>query len=469
MTESLLLRVLSAMIREDVVGLRSRGTVEERSDGLWLRLAASDDSGDSDESGLAAGSAILIPVRLDGFQCEFAARQPVLRVEPDGRELRDGDGILRTLARFADPEDHDGFVRFGGEYRDAVAGLRLQAAARDRVVASLASQYGDDCARWRGPSASLAFDTLAAHVGHPLYPTSAARPGLSREDLHRYAPEFAPDFALRWLAVPESAVRVQGPDIRDWLDGAWPNPSELGLAGLDASHVTLPVHPLTAAGPLLDVLRATGLEGRAVLADQHHLQVAATLSMRTVAPNKHPDTHLKLPLATSTLGLLNRRSIKPGSLIDGAATQRLLDTVLTREPRFQDGILHADETQYAHAGHELLAVLARRLPAGLDRCTVLPLAALPATAPDGRAVIDHLADRWFAGDPLALLDAVLTLLLDWQTTLLRYGIALESHQQNISLVLDDDGHIRLLFKDDDGPRIHLARLRDALEIGRAHV
>jgi hypothetical protein len=94
------------------------------------------------------------------------------------------------------------------------------------------------------------------------------------------------------------------------------------------------------------------------------------------------------------------------------------------------------------------------------------MAALLAEAPGGRLVVDHLADRFYGGDPLALLDAWLVLLFDWQTTLFGYGIALESHQQNISLVLDRraDGRtrLRLLLKDNDGPRINTARLRERL-------
>ena len=94
-----------------------------------------------------------------------------------------------------------------------------------------------------------------------------------------------------------------------------------------------------------------------------------------------PALHLKLPLATATLGLRNRRTIKPGTLVDGAAGQRLIEAVIAREPRFRDTILHADETTYAHAGHELLAVLCRRYPAGLDDAVVVPMAALLARGP----------------------------------------------------------------------------------------
>ncbi len=555
----LLTRVLSTLLREDVCGLRTRSTVEDRPDGRWLRLPGGNSvprHGGCDDGGPGSGSPqgldtddgsqdLLLPVVADGFQCAYAVRSPL--AVAGGREVTDGEEIIAALARRAAPEDAPGFEAFAAEYRDARAALRLHAATREETLARLAARHGGDLADWRGPDAALAFDVLAARHGHPLYPTWAARPGVSAGQLRSYAPEFGEEFPLRWLAVPREALTVAGvpaprlvpaeegvpPELvppgygppghpghpgppgqpastattattastasrengrdpvtdrlAETLAPFWPAPSDLGLTGLDHTHLALPVHPLTAAGagggPLHEALRATGLLGGAVLAEQPWLGAAPTLSMRTVALTAHPGVHLKLPLATSTLGRLNRRTVKPGTLVDGAAAQHLLAAVTAREPRFQGRVLHCDETRWAHAGHELLAVLVRRLPPGLDGCTVLPLAALTATAPDGRLVADHLADRHTGGDPVALFDAVLTLLLDWQTTLFGYGIALESHQQNISLVLDDrdgrDAHdardehrdrpgaprLRLLFKDDDGLRVNRRRLAETLGHG----
>ncbi|MEU2489918.1 IucA/IucC family siderophore biosynthesis protein [Streptomyces sp. NPDC007883] len=442
----LLLRVLSALLREDVVGLRSRGRPVERADGTWLRLE------------VPGPDALLLPVREDGFQCAWAAREPLLRRESDGAELTDTDTVLAALRALAAPVDRGGFDAFADECRQTLATVRLHEATEEETLRTLAERHGTDPADWTGLSGGLALDALAARLDHPVYPTARGRSGLTVAALRAYAPEFHPRFALRWLAVPREAVIAAGP-----LPG--PAPSVLGLSGLDRTHVTLPVHPLTAAGPLGRAVRAAGLDGLAVPAPRSHLDVVPTLSMRTVALAGRPGTHLKLPLATSTLGRLNRRTIKPGTLADGAAVQRLLQAVTAREPRFRDTVLHADETCFAHAGHELLAVLTRRQPCGLDHCLVVPMAALLARAPSGRLVVDHLADRFHGGDPLALLDAVLTLLLDFQTTLFGYGIALESHQQNVSLVLDAPGggpRLRLLLKDNDGPRIHGARLRAAL-------
>lgn len=411
------------------------------------------------------GDALLMPIRADGYQAVYAARLPLLRRESDGGELRDAGSVLSALRGLADPVDRGGFDAFAVECAQALDAMRLQDRTKGEVDALLTGRYGEDPAAWSGLAGGLGYDTLAARTDHPVYPTSRGRSGLSVSQLRAYAPEFHPTFALRWLALPRDAVTVGGTTT------AWLSPRAAGFPELDGSHLLLPVHPLTADGPLRDALRAAGLHERARLITRPGPDVVPTLSMRTVALTSDPTQHLKLPLATATLGLRNRRTIKPGTLTDGAAGQRLVEAVIGREPRFQGVVLHADETRFAHAGHELLAVLLRRCPAGLDGAVVVPMAALMCPAPGGdRLLIDHLADRFYGGDPLALLDATLTLLFDWQTTLFAYGIALESHQQNISLVLEDEDEgkgggagratrLRLLFKDNDGPRINLGRLR----------
>ncbi|MCT9077987.1 IucA/IucC family protein [Streptomyces fulvoviolaceus] len=440
----LLTRVLSALLREDVVGLRTRSTLVRREDGDWLLLPTPE------------GDALLLPVTEDGYQAEYAARLPLLVRESDGEELTSYESALGALRELAEPVDRDGFDAFAEECHQTLETMRLHAATQSEVSGRLTARYGGDPARWTGLAGGLGFETLAARLDHPVYPTARGRSGLTEEQLRAYAPEFHPRFALRWLAVPREAVALTGT-----LPSFWPTPASLGLPEVQGTHMALPVHPLTVGAPLEEALRATGLTDSAVLAERAYLEVVPTLSMRTVATAADPSVHLKLPLATATLGLRNKRSIKPGTLVDGAAGQRLLEAVARREHRFRAMILHADETTYAHGGHELLAVLCRRYPAGLDGAVVVPMAALLAPAPDGRLVVDHLADRFYGGDPLALLDACLTLLFDWQTTLFGQGIALESHQQNVSLVLRPRS-LRLLFKDNDGPRINTRRLEPVL-------
>jgi siderophore synthetase component len=388
---------------------------------------------------------------------------PLFVREADGARLTSSDAILTALGALADPADRPGFEAFAEECRQTLATLRLHVRTREETDRVLTGRHGDAVEGWQGLDGGLAYDALAARLDHPVYPTSRGRSGLDESQLRAYAPEFAPCFALRWLALPRTALNVTGGEAG--LPDCWPTPAELGLPHLEDSHLAFPVHPLMFDDGLTKALRDTGLESDAVLSGRALLDVVPTLSMRTVAVDADPRLHLKLPLATATLGLRNRRTIKLGTLVDGAEGQRLLEQVTAREPRFAASVLQADETRYAHAGHELLAVLYRRYPAGLEHAAVVPMAALLAQAPGGRLVVDHLADRFYGGDPLALLDAMWVLLFDWQTTLFGYGIGLESHQQNISLVLDrtaDGTRVRLLFKDNDAPRLNAARLRETL-------
>ncbi len=423
----LLLRVLSTLLREDAYGLRSGAGPVRRADGDWLRLALPD-------------GPVLLPVEADGFQCEVRARRPVLEAEQG--TLAGLRPILGRLRSAVEPVDRPRFDAFVAECEQEVATLRLHAEARPDVLRQVAARYGArPASHWRGLAGSLAYDTLAAHRDHPVYPTAPARPGLEVPGLRAHAPEFHPAFALRWVVVPRAAVRAGSGPLPAW----WPAPGALGHAGAGGDHIALPVHPLTVGPPLTEALRAAGLADRAHLAPRAWLTVRPTLSMRTVAVVDDPTVHLKLPLTTATLGRHNRRTIKPCTLTDGAAGQRLTAALLAREPRFADSVLLADEQTYLHAGHELLAALVRRYPAGLD----------------GSLVVDALADRFYGGDLLALLDAYFRLLFDWHVTCFGYGVRLEAHQQNTSLVPDEDAgrtRLRLLVKDHDGPRVHRARL-----------
>ncbi|MFI7617890.1 IucA/IucC family protein [Nonomuraea terrae] len=368
-------RVLDALLREDYGGLASR--MARTKDGVGVTLAD--------------GRWVrLVPGLL--FQDFVVAPDERLGLEQ----------VLQTLAEVADPADAEGVAAFFEECLAALTALELHDARAEEVLRA-------------GPS----YETLAAFADHPVYPTSRARAGLSEDDLLAYAPEFGPSFALRWAAVPR---RLLGP-------GAAELPAGLAPGGITAGadEALFPVHPLT-----VDEVRK--IDGVRML-DGAAVTVRPTLSMRTVEAG--PRLHLKLPLPVSTLGARNRRSIKPGTLDDGARAELLL-----RELADPDVVL-ADEQTYAHAGHEYLAWMVRRLPEG----TIMPVAALNAPG-----VLGGLGD---------VLPAYLKLLLRWNVRLfVRYGIALEAHQQNLALLLQGD-RLRLLVKDNDGLLASPARLSAA--------
>ncbi|WP_259406897.1 IucA/IucC family protein [Microbispora sp. H10885] len=406
-------RVLDALLREDYGGVSSRVTRDR--DGVAIVLAS------GRRAGLTPGSP---------FQ-DFSTA-------PDERlSLAE---VLDTLREVADPADAEGVAAFARECRETLAAL----AARHRL-------RGEVDRRLRGRDGLIRYESLAASVDHPLYPTARCRLGVSPGDLPSYAPEFAPEFAMRWTAVPRELATLSRPEPPAW----WPRPGDVGLPpGLARTHVLFPVHPL--AEPLVAGLPGAvpGLSGL-VPGRRPYLVVRPTLSMRTVEAG--PRVHLKVPLPTSTLGLRNRRSIKPGTLLDGALAQSLLRRILLREPALRATL--ADEQTYGHAGHEYLGWLVRGLPEG----EIVPVAALLAPLPDGdgRLVAHEVAGRHYGGDVRALLDDYLAALFAWNVTLfVRYGVALEAHQQNLALLFGD-GPMRLLVKDNDGLLASPGRLRAA--------
>ncbi|GAB3938637.1 IucA/IucC family protein [Micromonospora vulcania] len=334
------------------------------------------------------------------------------------------EGLLALLVPHGDADAEAGWRDFTAECRADLRARRLAAEARPSVYATVAARRA---AEPTGMAAALLDDVLAAHAGHPVYPTDRCRHGLTDDDLLRYAPEHAPSFPLRWHPAAASSVRLTG-ELPAW----WPVADQPGV-------VLLPVHPLTAARHDLPVV------------DGPTIMVRPTLSMRTVALDDDPATHLKLPLPTATLGARNRRTLHPDSLADGAAVAGLLDRIAATEPVFAGRVLHADEHTHAHCdGDELRAFLLRRFPADLAGVQVVPVAALAAPDPVAGTVIERIS----GGAPGALLESYLDLLIDWHVCLwLRHGVALEAHPQNIHLLIDPAGTLRLLYKDNDGARL----------------
>ena len=345
------------------------------------------------------------------------------------------DEVLAVLAAVADPADAAGVAAFVTECRETLRALELHDRHHAGVLARLSAS----------PDRGIVhYDTIAAFRDHPVYPTARCRLGLSDAESLAYAPEFAPSFELRWAAVPTDRVVHTGATT-PW----WPSAADVGIR-VRGPHTLFPVHPLTV--PIV-----AGIP-EVIVGPVPHLTVRPTLSMRTVEVTVPGRPHLKLPLATSTLGLRNRRSIKPGTLRDGALAERLLREIAGREPDLRVAL--ADEQTYAHAGHEYLAWLLRHHPPEADQ-EIISVAALAARPGGTRSVAHDLADRHFGGDVRALLTGYLALLFRWNVRLfVTYGVALEAHQQNLSLMVRR-GALGLLIKDNDGLLASPAALRAA--------
>lgn len=448
-------RVLDAFLREDVCGCLSGGRIQEgpalpfseRLDpalrsGAWLGVE------------LANGD-LWLPVEPCQFMQTWRLRSlpAITCVDGQPQALIDLQSVLLFFRAGLDAETRGLHEAFADECHVAEEHGAWCAAERSRWFTS----EDDAMAHWPDWAASLLrHDRLAAFHDHPFYPTARAKLGFSEMDLRAYAPEFQPTFELRWVAAPRELYR--GGELPAQVA---PQFVDVGLTeNLAADHVLLPVHPALWTGALDGYLAESGLAERVVRAPLSWLKVTPTLSVRTVAILACPSHHLKLPLGMRTLGARNLRTIKPSTIRDGHAVQSMLNAIVADLPELGPRLLLTDEeVGGCVADQPFLGFILRRYPHALCNEDVVPVAALAATGPDGQLVIETLAERRRGGNLLGLFEEYLELtarlhLLLW----VRYGVALESNQQNSMLVLSAGSPLRLLLKDNDAARIDGARL-----------
>lgn len=302
----------------------------------------------------------------------------------------------------------------------------------------------------------LHFDRLAAFLDHPFYPSARAKSGFCETALGSYAPEFGPRFQLRWLAVPSSDTTRQGtlPDI-------WPDFQDVGLdQHLAGDYQLLPIHPHLWDTALDTFLDDADIGARTIRAPKPALWVQPTLSVRTLQVEAAPEVHIKVPLTIRTLGNRNIRTVKPSTLYDGHGMQQILQQISDSDPVLSERFTLTDESSGLHVGDlPWLGCILRRFSGFSDQQTILPVASLLAEGPDGRCVAEMMADEFSNGDLESWVRQYVALTLSTHLRLwLVYGIALESNQQNSMLVLDHNRPLRLLFKDNDAPRLWPDRL-----------
>lgn len=399
------------------------------------------------------GGILWLPVRRsDYMQSVSALSDAWIRQTARGAQLEYGaEPWLTLLAEGLDEETQALHRRYVDEAMLAAAHRALAREAYQQQASHLAQVL--DHPDWG--ERLLRADQVASYRDHPFYPTARAKTGLDETAMRAFAPEFNPSFELHWLAVPreQTTIATAAPTF-------WPRMGDLGLdPSLDDTHVAWPVHPLTWSR-----LHELALPDGSLRSAKTCLRVRPTLPVRTVIPIEHPHHHLKLPLLMYTLGALSLRMMRPSSLYDGVWFQRVLTTIGRHDAHLRDRYLHVDETHYGHvADSKHLSYLVRVYPSSTEQDCLIPVAALCATMPDGRALAAHLVDRYHGGDTLAWWREYLELLCGIHLRLwLVYGIALEANQQNAVLIYRENSPLRLLMKDNDAGRVWTPRLRTGL-------
>ncbi|NIJ80127.1 IucA/IucC family protein [Xanthomonas cannabis] len=448
-------RIIDACLREDLRGIVSRGQAATPDPGVLAQWPDPGPVGGWWRITHLPGGTLWLPIHHGGVLQDFSACSDRWVVQTaDAAQLEQGARAwLQRMGAELDAQTMQLHRAYADEADCAAAHRGLARQAYDAQAPALATalQHADPAER------AYRCDQLASYRDHPFYPTARAKAGLEASELRDYAPEFAPTFALRWLAIPHALVSCTSTPPA----ALWPDLATLGLPpALAHTHLAWPVHPL-----VWERLEQPGFElpAGAVRAPRAWLQVRPTLSVRTLVPVQQPHLHLKLPIPMRTLGALNLRLIKPSTLYDGHWLERTLRRIDAHDSALQGRCVFVDESHGGHVGQTRhLAYLVRRYPP-LDDATLVPVAALCAWLPDGRPMAIHLAEQFAHGDVQAWWRDYTELLLAVHLRLwLRYGIALEANQQNSVLVYAHGQRTRLLMKDNDAARIAMPQLRAQL-------
>lgn len=394
----------------------------------------------------------LVDLLLDRF--DFApGEQALQRLKKDVANSMANDALAREYRR-AWNAHLDMLVRASGA-AGLLAYLRAHASVRD---------------------AALLLDQWGSLEGHPFYPTWKSKPDLSASQVVELSPECNARVRVRIAALRADMAYVERmPHVDDypaWFAREFPQLWDNWRAGLRArglepgQFLPLPIHAWHLENFVGCEYAAEIAEGILVL-EGPELITAPTMSFRTMLPQLPGcPPFIKLPVALWLTS--EQRSLQAKSIHMGPRVSAVIQQILARERGFGGRLEIFPEEVAFHYRHAVqqedrpgrhLSVAFRGSRAAFERSDGLlpvPVAALFTAAPGtGRPLATELieaggqpvsppdVEHWFRHYARAVVQPVLGIYL-------LYGIGLEAHQQNTSVLFDAGGQAQGLLVRDFG-------------------
>ena len=317
------------------------------------------------------------------------------------------------------------------------------------------------------PDDLLSWEALSCLKDRPFHPLARAK-DWNGSDGSPYATETMAPLPLRWVAVPRDralGTALTGQPLAGLLLDRAQRDVLANIARTlhadSAGWLWLPVHPwqwawLNRSAPS----RITGCIDLGMGPGAG----TPTASLRSLAIEKQPGTHLKLSLSVHTLGAV--RALPPRYLHNAILASACLESLRQRDGWLAANLLLCDESQWwaLSQGDALvsepgeLSCMIRRYPA-LPGATLIPMAALPVVAADGELpafnYLTGLADQEAAW---GLFSDIARALLELGLRCFAQGVMPELHAQNVLLAFErpcsrDRRIAALILRDHDTLRI----------------
>ncbi|CAM4483123.1 IucA/IucC family protein [Paenibacillus phoenicis] len=344
----------------------------------------------------------------------------------------------------------------------------------------------------RIPDGDKHYDALESHMtdGHPYHPSYKSRIGFTLKDNLAYGPEFNQPIRLFWVAVKRELTDTALAAGSTAEDLYRPHLTEQDMdrfgrilreEGDGSLYTFIPVHPWQWEHRLESVFTRQRQSRELIPLGLSDGVYRAQQSIRTLSHREHPQApYLKLSLGitnTSTGRILAHHTTQNAPLISDWLDGLIREDELLQRERF--GILkeimgvsfrydRLPAVQYGSAYGSLGAIWRENVSVHLrDKEEAWPLNALTLVQQNGVPFIQDAVRRHGIGTWSEAL--VRTLTLPMIHLLYAHGIALESHAQNIILVLKDGLPKRIIVKDlHDGVRFVPGRLRHPKRAPKLH-
>jgi D-ornithine---citrate ligase len=382
----------------------------------------------------------------------------------------DEEGVAGLEADIANSIENDALARIYRDAWDADLRTRIDAADAGGIVGYLRKQMSVR-------DAAVLLDQWGSLEGHPFYPTWKSKPDLDPAQVAALSPEFNARVAVRITALRIDMAYVERmphvESVHDWFATNFPQlwtcwKEGLNGKGLDErGWLPLPVHAWHLENYVGKEYAAEIDEGVLIL-DGPDVETWPTMSFRTMMPRlPGPVPFIKLPVALWLTS--EQRSLQAKSIHMGPRISTVIQRILADENGF-DGTLDIFPEEVAlHYKHAVrqedrpgrhLSVAYRASRNAFERSDgLLPVtvAALLTGSPmDGRPLVTELIEQckgastsvetvesWFRQYVRVVTHPVIGIYL-------LYGIALEAHQQNTSVLFAADGTARSLLIRDFG-------------------
>ena len=378
------------------------------------------------------------------------------------------EGVAGLKADIANSIENDALARrYRGAWNAALR-ARIEAADVGGFVRYLHRQM-------TVRDSAVLLDQWGSLEGHPFYPTWKSKPDLSAEQVAALSPEFNAKVSVRIAALRKDMAYVETmphvQSVHAWFAANFPQVWSHWRASLNASGfneadwLPLPIH----AWHLEHfVSREYGaqIEAGVLILDGPDIETWPTMSFRTMMPRlPGPSPFIKLPVALWLTS--EQRSLQAKSIHMGPRISTVIQRILADEQGFNGTLEIFPEELAFHYRHAVqqedrpgrhLSVAFRASKEAFERADgLLPVtvAALLTNAPtDGRPLVAELiemhgrqpatqaeVETWFREYARVVTYPVIGIYL-------LYGIALEAHQQNTSVLIGAEGRPqRLLMRD----------------------